>query len=311
MKNKSFLVGIVTILFSLQACQAQTSKTELNDGFQLLTHSVNHPSASNVVSPIVPNHILFCSDTLFFDRETHRENYERLDRELINFSYMHSITLRILKRTTRYFPIIEPILKKQGVPDDFKYLMAIECNMNETAVSPVGAAGMWQFMKATGREYQLEINKNIDERYHIEKSTYAACAYLKDSYARFGDWTLVAMSYNAGANYIQKKLDKQKTSNGFDIWMNSETARYVFRIVALKTVHLHPHFYGFNLQPQDYYPPQEYTYYTIQTGIPDLVDWALKHQVTYYQLKQANRWLRDDYLENKSGRTYIIRLPKH
>ena len=189
------------------------------------------------VSPDVPDAVAFAGDTLRLDRADLRE---RMDREQCAFTYMHASTLLALKRANRYFPVIEPILRQEGVPDDLKYLAVIESSLDERAYSPAHAAGLWQFIAATGRQYGLEVNDYIDERYHVEKATRAACRYLKDAYARYGDWLTVAASYNAGQGRISRELERQEADRATDLWLNKETTRYMFRLLAAKELFANP-----------------------------------------------------------------------
>ena len=189
--------------------------------------------AALAVVPETPTEVYFADETIRLDRADLRE---RMDREITAFTYSHQLTLLMIKRANRYFPIVEPILKECGVPDDLKYLMVIESNLSPLARSSVGAAGMWQFMQETGRKYGLEVNANIDERYNIEKATRAACAYLKESYEMYGDWMTVAASYNAGQNGITRRLAQQGVTNAMDLWLVEETSRYMFRILTAKMV---------------------------------------------------------------------------
>ena len=261
---------------------------------------------SLVVSPAVPLSATFAGEQIDLQRYDLRE---RMDRELMSFTYMHSTTMQTLKRANRYFPVIEPILKAEGVPDDLKYLAVIESNLNPLAKSPAGAAGMWQFLMTTGRQYGLEVNANIDERYHVEKETRAACKYLKEAYAKYGDWLTVAASYNGGQARITSQLAKQQADKGTDLWLVEETSRYMFRLLAAKAVFTNPQRYGFLLKREQLYPVLPYTEYTTTTGIADLVQFAKQKGITYAQLKDANPWLRDTSLMNKSGRTYVLKIP--
>ena len=256
----------------------------------------------------VPQSIDFAGETIALDRYDLRE---RLDRELMAFTYMHSSTMLTLKRANRYFPVIEPILREEGLPDDMKYLAVIESSLNSQARSGAGAAGMWQFMKGTARDFGLEVNDNIDERYHIEKSTRAACQYLKQAYEKYGSWLCVAASYNAGQGRISQQLQNQGVTRAVDLWLVEETARYMFRLLAAKSVLSHPQQYGFLLKRTDLYPPIPYTTDTVTTGIADLASYAQGKGITYAQLKDANTWLRDTFLQNKSGRTYVLHIPTH
>ncbi len=264
----------------------------------------HHPNA--VYSPEIPAKTEFAGKEIDLGRYDLRE---RMDRELTGFCYMHSTTLLMLKRANRYFPIVEPILKANGIPDDFKYLMVIESNLDTRALSPRGAAGLWQFMEATGREHGLEVNKNVDERYHIEKATQAACRYFRKSYGRYGDWISVAASYNAGQRRISSAMEQQGADTALDLWLNEETSRYMFRILAAKTVFSHPSHYGFRLRRENLYPAFNYTVDTVTTSIPGLADYAKERGISYAQLKDANVWLRDTLLENKSGKTYLLKIP--
>lgn len=258
-------------------------------------------------TPEVPQSVTFCGqriDLTRFDR------YERMDRELLAFTYMHSTSIQMIKKANRYFPIVEPILKKNGIPDDFKYLMVIESNLNPNARSSAGAAGLWQFMKTTGREYGLEVNDNIDERYHVEKATAAACQYLKDAYEKYQDWVAVAASYNAGQVRISSQLEKQYVKDALDLHLVEETARYVYRIIAAKIMFQDPTRFGFELKASQLYQPIPYREIVIDFEISNLAEWALKHGTTYSMLKIMNPWLRQDFLQNKSRRTYILQIPK-
>ena len=263
--------------------------------------------AALAVVPEVPAEVSFADETIKLNRSDLRE---RMDREITAFTYSHQLTLLMIKRANRYFPIVEPILKECGVPDDLKYLMVIESNLSPRARSAAGAAGMWQFMQETGRKYGLEVNANIDERYNIEKATRAACAYLKESYELYGDWMTVAASYNAGQNGITRRLDQQGVDNAMDLWLVEETSRYMFRILTAKMVLENPKAYGFMLKRSQLYPyiaPKEIVTTTQQ--IDDLTAFAKQHGVTVAQLKEENPWLREYTMNNKSGRTYRLRIP--
>ena len=254
----------------------------------------------------VPSSVTFCGKNIDLTRY---DRYERMDRELLAFTYMHSTSIQMIKKANRYFPIVEPILKANGIPDDFKYLMVIESNLNPTARSSAGAAGLWQFMQTTGREYGLEVNKNIDERYHVEKSTEAACKYLKDAYTKYQDWIAVAASYNAGQARISTQFEKQQVDDMLDLYLVEETARYVYRIIAAKIMFSNPSAFGFRLRTKDLYMPIPYKEVSVNTGILNLAEWAKKQGITYALLKNMNPWLRDNFLQNVSKRTYTIKIP--
>ena len=275
--------------------------------------AINVPSSlkaqalpTNFSTHDVPSSITFCGKNIDLTRY---DRYERMDRELLAFTYMHSTSIQMIKKANRYFPIVEPILKANGIPDDFKYLMVIESNLNPNARSSAGAAGLWQFMQTTGREYGLEVNKNIDERYHVEKATEAACKYLKDAYDKYQDWIAVAASYNAGQARISAQFEKQQVNDMLDLFLVEETARYVYRIIAAKIMFSNPSAFGFRLRTKDLYMTIPYKEVTVNTGISNLAEWAKKQGITYALLKNMNPWLRDNFLQNVSKRTYTLKIP--
>ena len=233
---------------------------------------------------------------------------ERLDRELHVNTYWQSNSLLMFKRANKFFPIIEPILKRNNIPEDFKYLAITESALQQV-VSPAGATGFWQIMKATGKELGLEINAEVDERYHIEKSTEAACEYLKEAYDRFGSWTLVAASYNMGMSGLDRALREQKVKNYYDLLLNSETSRYVFRIHALKEIMENPAKYGFNFTKEDLYSFEPTQKLKITQPIEDLAVFAKHLGINYKILKRLNPWLRDDKLSLRYNQSYTIDLP--
>ena len=233
---------------------------------------------------------------------------ERMDRELLVNTYWQSNGLLLMKRANKYFPIIEPLLKKYGLPDDFKFLALAESGFTDET-STAGAAGMWNFMKKTGREFGLEINNNVDERYHIEKSTKVAAEYLIKSRERFGSWTLAAAAYNAGNYGVAKRLETQQVSNYYDALLPDETERYVFRILALKEIINNPKKYGFLLEEKDLYTlPKTYTV-KVDTAISNITSFAKGYGLTYKEFKIHNPWLRENKLNNKSRKLYEIKIP--
>lgn len=236
--------------------------------------------------------------------------YERLDRELLVNAFWHSSTILNIKRSKKYFPIIEPILREEGVPDDFKYLCVAESNLTN-AVSPAGAKGFWQFLKSTGESYGMEVNKYVDERYHLEKSTRAACAYLRKAKEKFGSWTLAAVSYNMGMHGLSKALEQQNAQSVYELNLNAETMRYVFRIVALKEILSDPQAFGIHLDDQDFYKPFEAHYeLTVDTAVADLANFANRFGASYRDLKYHNPWLISYTLPNLQGKSYQIKIPK-
>lgn len=233
---------------------------------------------------------------------------ERFDRELLVNANLDATTLIIIKRANRAFPVIEPILKRYGVPDDFKYLAVIESGL-VNAVSPAGARGIWQFMPATGKEFALEVNDIVDERYHLEKSTEAACKYLLKAKEKFGSWTLAAASYNGGVSGVNNQISFQGVENYYDLLLTEETSRYVFRILALKEIMSNPQQYNFNVLESEKYPVIPTKTVEVTTSIPDLAVFAKEQGINYKILKIHNPWLRDRKLDNKTGKKYIIEIP--
>ena len=257
--------------------------------------------------PSVPEYVMFAGQKITFDRADLRE---RMDRELIAFTYSHNLSTLMIKRANCLFPQIEPVLARMGVPDDLKYLMVIESNLDPQAVSGAGAAGLWQFTQATGRAYGLEVNTNIDERYNTVKATEAACRYLLEAYGKYGNWMTVAASYNGGQQGMDRRIEAQHTKNGLDMWLVDETSRYMFRILAAKMMFENPALFGFHFKCEDLYPyiPIK-EQIKITDPIDDLVKFAEDHKITYADLKRANLWLRESKLNNKSHRTYYIDIP--
>jgi len=270
----------------------------------------NSPSPDNpvqtVVSPKIPEKVSFAGEEVpLFNFDV----YESLDREMMVNVFFHSQTLRILKLAPRYFALIEPILKEQGVPDDFKYLAVAESSLNERALSPSGAAGIWQFMKPAAIENGLEINTEVDERYHIEKATLAACQYLKKSYERYGNWTTVAASFNVGMSGVDRQAERQKQAHYYDLLLNEETSRYVFRIIALKIILESPEKYGFFVKEQETYRIIPFKWVEVKGKIESFSDFAMNNGTNYKILKMMNPWLRDTMLVNKMGKSYQIKIP--
>jgi hypothetical protein len=260
----------------------------------------------NVYALQVPDDLNFAGEPIPLENP---DIYERMDRELLVNTYWQSNALLMFKRAEKYFPIIEPILKEHGVPDDFKYLAVIESGLTN-AVSPAGARGFWQIMPATGREFGLEINDNVDERYHLEKSTHVACEYLKQSKDKLGSWTLAAAAYNAGNAGISKQLNIQKVNNYYDLLLGEETGRYIFRIIALKEIINNPSTYGFNFKPEDLYKHIPTKKAEVDTAVSDFADFASKFNINYKILKLHNPWLREPHLNNKSRKKYAIDIPE-
>ncbi len=259
-----------------------------------------------VVNPEIPREIVFGGETIAIDDY---DKVERLDRELTSLMYTHGNTLLQMKRAHRYFPKLGAILEKNGVPRDLLYLACIESTLNPTAVSPAKAAGLWQFMPDTGRQYGLEVNEYVDERMDPEKSTEAACRYLKQSHNKFGNWESAAAAYNAGQGRISRDLAAQGQSTAFDLWLPQETMRYMFRLLATKLLMEEPEKYGFNLREEQMYPELEYRTVEVKEPVNDWIQWAKDNGTSYYLLRLHNPWIRNKSLPNPNGKTYKVQIP--
>lgn len=302
LKNTLAIIGLISIsgLFIFAAQQPTQNQTVPQDGPQKLINDYN------VYALQVPNYLEFAGEPMPLSNP---DILERMDRELLVNTYWQSNGLLMFKRAEKYFPVIEPILKKNGIPDDFKYLAVIESGLTN-AVSPAGARGVWQIMKATGREHGLEVNDNVDERYHLEMATEVACNYLKESKERLGSWTLAAAAYNAGNAGISKRLESQKVSDYYDLLLGEETGRYIFRIVALKEILSHPKQYGFNFTANDLYKHIPTYKVAVDTAVTDFAKFSKRFGINYKILKIHNPWLREAHLNNKSRKQYYIEIPK-
>lgn len=281
-------------------------------GMTAPTHAANGLSGaqddfSEIHNPDIPASMTFAGKKVNLDRT---DMYERLDRELTSMAYTHGNTLLTLKRANRYFPVMAPILQKNGVPEDLLYLACIESYLNPKAVSPAKAAGIWQFMPATAREHGLEVNDYVDERYNVEKATAAACKYLKNAYAKYGNWESVAASYNGGQARISRELAAQKTRSAYDLYLNDETSRYMFRLLAMKMVMDNPGEYGFRLSAKQLYQPYEYDVVEVKGPVDDWAAWAIANGTNYRMLREYNPWIRAKSLPNKTGKTYKVYVPK-
>lgn len=301
------VAGIAAVvLLSVNAVNTINREGDVYKKTKTVVDSTSKVQDYNVYALKVPAEMNFAGEKVpLADPDVH----ERMDRELLVNTYWQSNGLLLLKRANKYFPIIEPILKKNGVPDDFKYLAVAESAL-EQVVSPAGATGFWQFMERTAEQYGLEVNDNIDERYHIEKATQAACEYLKNAKARLGSWTLAAAAYNAGMRGIERELERQKATNYYDLLLWPETGRYVFRILALKEIMSQPKAYGFNFEESDLYHLIPTKKVKIDTSVADFPRFAHRFSINYKILKIHNPWLREAQLENDEGYTYYIKIPK-
>ncbi len=260
---------------------------------------------NKVIAVEIPSELSFANEEVPLDRFYVKE---ALEHEMTVNTYWHSSTILLVKRAHRWFPVIEPILKKNGIPEDFKYLAVAESGLSNV-VSPAGATGFWQIMKGTARDFGLEVNSGIDERYHVEKSTEVACDYLLKAYEKYGSWTLAAASYNAGMSKISKEKKRQNEDVYYDMNFGQETGRYIYRILALKQVLNKPKRFGFHLREKDLYTPYETYEIKIDTTVSDLSALAKKYNLNYKELKIYNPWLRQAYLPDESRKVYHIKIP--
>ncbi len=264
-------------------------------------------STQPVFSFPIPEKVEFAGQTISLERYDMRERY---DREQIVIAYNHSNTLLQIKRANKLFPLIEPILKQNGIPDDFKYLAVIESNLDPRAISGAQAAGLWQLMPKTAQQFGLEVTDEVDERYHVEKATEAACRYFKSAYNKYKSWTTVAASYNAGMGRISDEQTKQQVSEAFDLLLSNESSRYIFRLVAMKRFLENPKAFGYSLQKEDFYQNIRTTEVEVSDSVGDWTSWAAKYGLSYSQLKDFNVWLRDRKLSNPNKKTYKVMIPE-
>ena len=301
MKNKNhILVGTLLLLSAILL--VGSSFLQPNSAFK--SYGLSDPS--KVFALDIAEAYSFAGETVTLDEHDLRE---RMDKELLVNTYWQSNMMLMIKRSNKYFPTIERILKEEGVPDDFKYLAVIESGL-ENVNSPAGAKGFWQIMKTTGREMGLEVNSNVDERYHIENATRVACTYLKKAKKKLGSWTLAAASYNRGITGINRLLEKQQAETYYDLLLNSETRRYVFRILAMKEILSNPTRYGFVFEVQDLYTKIPVYTVEVDTAISNIARFAKTMGINYKQMKIHNPWLLQNHLNNKSRKLYHIKLPK-
>ena len=287
---------LVIFIFSFFYSFSQELKNQKENNYYLGSYQVK--------SPHIPEELFFCNEKVPIKNQ---DILERFDREIIVNTYFHSKAILILKRSNKYFSIIEKYLKEYQIPEDFKYLAIAESAL-ENAISPAGAKGFWQFMPKTGKAYGLEINDLIDERYNLEKSTEAACKYLKKLYKQFESWTLAAAAYNMGPNALSKQMIKQQVNNYYDLKLNNETSRYVFRIIAYKLIDENPKLYGFNLKQEDLYPPLKTYNIEINKEISDLAKYAINIDQNYKIIKYLNPWILKNSID-ATQKPYIIKLP--
>ena len=299
---KKMILMAVLLVASATVAQAQLKRE-----YSKATTGSSSPVFSTTASPDIPMSVTFAGEKVSFDR---LDMAERLDRELTSIIYGQTTTELCFKRANRYFPVLAKILKEQGVPLDFLYLAVTESSMDYNAYSSAKAAGMWQLLAGTSRDYGLEVTDEVDERYDPEKSTVAACKYLKAAYKKYGHWPTVAASYNAGMGKITSELSKQRVDNSFDLYLVQETSRYVFRIIAYKLLMETPKRYGYRFSRKNLWQPVDYTTVDVTGSVASWIDWAKDKGITYAQLREANPWIRSTKLTNASGKTYKVRVPK-
>ena len=298
---RKYSLPLLIFLLSLSLLFISSSYLNTSDNI----HQQGFNNKYNVYSVLKPDNLKFSNELV---PNSSLDVWERLDKELLKNIYWQSNTLLYFKRANKYFPIIEEILSENNIPDDFKYLALIESGFEYT-VSPSGAAGFWQIMKGTAREYGLEVNYAIDERYNLRKSTEAACRYLQKAYNEFGSWTMAAASYNMGINGVRRKIQKQETNNYFNLHLNDETSRYVFRIIVIKEIMENPRKYGFVFRDNDLYSYPQVKQIRVDSTINNLYSFAREHNINYKILKKYNPWLRISKLPDESRRVYYIDVP--
>ena len=303
-----FAIILIGVTAAISFSIAQNTEEQDSSYLENLNPDVLHfDQMSQYIHDVeLPKAMDFCGEPVPLDRFYVRES---LERELLVNTYRHASTLLLMKRTTRWLPVIEPIMKKNNLPSDFKYLAMIESDLTN-AVSPSKAVGFWQFLEGTGKQYNLEIYKEVDMRYHQEKETQAACDFLKDLYRRFKSWTLAAAAYNCGGGRISKTIEEQQVTSYYDMLLPNETERYIYRILAFKLIMENPEKYGFHISDEGWYQPLEYKTITVTETIENLAQFAIDQGTNLKMLKYYNPWLRSDKLTISEGNSYVIKLPK-
>ncbi|MDD3722784.1 MAG: lytic transglycosylase domain-containing protein [Lutibacter sp.] len=299
------VLGLIAVIMISSLLIFAANKSDSKADNYLKEGDKNTSETYQIKALKIPENLEFAGERVPTEKEDIKE---RLDRELLVNTYWQSNTLLLIKRAHKFFPIIEPILKQNGIPNDFKYLAVIESGLLNVT-SPAGAKGFWQILDATAKENGLEVSSNIDERYHIEKATQAACNYLKAAKARFGTWTLAAAAYNAGNRGVSSKMDTQMVNNYYDLLLGDETERYILRIVAVKEIMANPEKYGFIFEKEDLYDATPIKIIEVNTPIADIAQYAKDLGINYKIMKLHNPWLRENTLQNKSGKTYQLKIP--
>lgn len=305
MKDAVKILGLVAIIMVSSLFIFSTEKVTETKTQPQSTSASNTSETYQIKALKIPSGLNFAGELVPLDKEGVRE---RIDRELLVNTYWQSNGLLMFKRANKYFPIIEPILKENGVPDDFKYLAVIESGL-QNVTSPAGARGVWQLMKTTAKENGLEVNSNVDERYHLEKATKVACDYLKEAKEKFGSWTMAAAAYNAGRTGMQRKINAQQVTDYYDLLLGEETSRYVPRIIAVKEILSNPKKYGFLFDSEDLYTASDVKVVKVDTVITNIASFSKQFDINYKILKAYNPWLRENKLNNASRKLYEIKIP--
>ncbi len=310
LKNGLLILGLFfvvsTLIYAVQGSSEElTNSQDISDLTEPKLEK-NVAQGYRISAIDIPEDLNFAGETV---PQSDPEVMERIDREFLVNTYWQSNAVLLIKRANVYFPIIEPILAKNGIPDDLKYLAVAESGL-QNVVSHAGASGFWQIMKATGQQYGLEVNDNVDERYHLEKSTQVACDYLNKYYKKYGTWTLAAASYNAGTGAIDRYMGIQQVNDYYDLLLGQETGRYVFRILAIKEILSHPEKYGFDVQEDELYKAVPTFKVDLDEPVLSFADFAQKYEINYKILKRHNPWLREPHLNNSSKKRYSIEIPK-
>ncbi len=305
MNNSIKILGLIALIMisSLLIFGTKTEKSKVD--IQESVSTKNTSESYQIKALKIPDNLEFAGERVPIEKTDIKE---RIDRELLVNTYWQSNGLLLFKRAHKYFPVIEPILEKNGIPNDFKYLAVIESGL-QNVTSPVGAKGFWQIMKGTGRDNGLEVNTNVDERYHLEKATQVACMYLKEAKERFGSWTMAAAAYNAGIRGISRKIETQKVTDYYDLLLNDETERYLPRMIALKEILTNTDKCVFIFEKEDFYNLTPTTFIEVDTAITDIARFSKDLGINYKVLKMHNPWLRENKLNNKSRKLYQIKIP--
>lgn len=303
MRQKS-LIYIQLFIFTFLVVYVGVNELMTDD--EPSTTTIKVMSNYDLPSIEIPDQVRFAGELVPLNDPDVRE---RLDRELHVNTFWHSNTIFLLKRGNRWLPKIAEVLRENDIPEDFKYLPLIESDL-QNKVSPRQAVGFWQLLSGTAKDYGLEVNSQVDERYDPIKSTKAACGYLNQAYTKFQSWTNAAASYNIGMRGLTNRLEKQRVESYYDLLLNEETSRYVFRIIAIKMIFENPQKYGFNLSQDQLYHTEELKKIKVDRSIDNLRDFAFEQGINYKILKRYNPWLRKNELTVRRGKEYYIAIPK-